>query len=99
MKAFERRAKTPKQRITQMMIEEVSGIERKLRRLEVARIVVGIAVIAAALAVALTGVVALGEERDAWLAMRFPLCIAGLLTWSFARIARAIVTLKGGSDK
>jgi hypothetical protein len=70
------------------------NVERKLRRLEVARVLIGVAVIVAVLAVVLCGIDAFRKERDAWLAMRWPVFIAVLLIWSFARSAKAIVTLE-----
>jgi hypothetical protein len=77
-----------------MAIEEALEIGRKQKRLEFARVLVGVAVIVAALAVVLSGVVAFQEGRDAWLAMRWPMAAAILLSWSFARIARVIVSMQ-----
>jgi Na+-transporting NADH:ubiquinone oxidoreductase subunit NqrB len=82
-----------------MAIEEALEIERKQKRLEFARVLVGVAVIVAALAVVLSGVVAFQEGRDAWLAMRRPMAAAILLSWSFARIARVIVSVQRRSAR
>jgi hypothetical protein len=77
-----------------MSIEEISEVEKKRWRLELARRLVGGAAIVAILAAVLSGVVAFREERDVWLAMRLPSWVAFLFTWSFARIAREILALK-----
>jgi uncharacterized membrane protein YozB (DUF420 family) len=82
-----------------MAIEEALEIGRKQKRLEFARVLVGVAVIVAALAVVLSGVVAFQEGRDAWLAMWWPMAAAILLSWSFARIARAIVSVQRRSAR
>ncbi len=66
-----------------------------LRRLEWARTAIGWGVMAAMLVVVWRGVVAFAEERDAWLAMRWPLVVVAGLIWGFARCARAIVARRG----
>ena len=76
-----------------MITQEDSKAERKLRRLEVTRVILGVAVIVAVFAVVLYGIDAFTKERDAWLAMRLPLAIAILLIGAFARSAKAIVAL------
>jgi hypothetical protein len=68
-------------------------VERKLRTLEMIRVIVGVAGIAAVFAVIVCGVVAFMKDSDAWLAMRLPLAIALLLIAAFARSAKAIVAL------
>ena len=77
-----------------MIPPEDAKVERKLRRLEMARVMVGIAAIAAVLAVVFCGIGAFTKERDAWLAMRLPAFFAVILVWSFARTAKAIVELE-----
>jgi len=76
-----------------MTTNDDPNTERQRRRLEAARVLVGIAVVAAMVAAAGAGFVALKDERDAWLAMRIPLTLGVIFTWAFARIARNIVRL------
>jgi hypothetical protein len=80
--------------LLKMITQETPAMERKLLRLELARVLIGVAAVLAVFSVVFFGIVAFTEERDAWLAMRWPLSIASLLIWSFARSAKAIVTLE-----
>ena len=81
-----------------MITQEDSIAVRKLCRLEVARVVLGVAVIVAVFAVVLCGIDAFTKERDSWLAMRLPLAISILLIAAFARSAKAIVALAAKSS-
>lgn len=83
-----------KKRCCNMTTQEGSKLERKLRRLELARVLLGVAGIVAVFAVVLCGVDAFTKERDAGLAMRLPFAIAVLLLWGFARCAKAILALQ-----
>ena len=76
-----------------MNISEDSKVERKLRRLEMARMLFGVSTMIAVVAVVLCGIDAFMKERDAWLAMRMPVFIAVLFLCSFAWSAKEIVAL------
>lgn len=77
-----------------MTTQENSKAERKLRQLEVIRVIIGAGVIVAVIAGILCGVAAFTKDRDAWLAMRLPLSITVLLLWGFSLSAKAIIALE-----
>jgi len=77
-----------------MTTQEDSKEERKLRRLEEARVLIGVAVIVVVFPVVMRGIDAFTKESDSWLAMKLPLSIAVFLIWGFARCAKAIVALE-----
>jgi len=71
----------------------------KLKRLLFARSVVGVAVIIATVAVVGAGVLSLRENSDASSAMKWPFIAAVILCWLFARIAKAIATVRLSSNQ
>ena len=71
----------------------------KLKRLLLARAVVGAAVIIATVVVVGAGVLALRDNSDASSAMRWPFVAAVVLCWFFARIAKAIATVRLSSTR
>jgi len=71
----------------------------KLKRLLFARVVVGVAVIIATVAVVGVGILSFRENWDASRAMKWPFIAAVILCWLFARIARAIATVRLSSTR
>lgn len=69
----------------------------RMRRLRIARTIVGVAVIVANLAVVGTGILALKDHEDVSAAMKWPFVVAVLLCWAFAHIAGRISELRSTS--
>lgn len=69
-------------------------LEKKLRRLELARVIIGVLAIGAILAVIIGGIDALINQRDAGLAIRLPVLVAVLLLWAFGWCAKNILKLR-----
>ena len=71
----------------------------KLKRLLLARVVVGAALIIATVALVGAGIIALRDNSDASSAMRWPFIAAVILCWLFARIAKAVATVRLSSNR